>query len=87
MEREAALMPPLVSATLWEEEKPHVIDKLERSTRRYEELQGLISDPEVIRDQKRYRELRQEHAALTDLVEEYGRLKALEEDIRQGEEV
>jgi peptide chain release factor 1 len=70
-----------------EEEEPHVIDKLERSTRRYEELQGLISDPEVIRDQKRYRELRQEHAALTDLVEEYGRLKALEEDIRQNTEL
>ena len=56
-----------------------MIDKLERSTRRYEELQALISDPEVIRDQKRYRELRQEHAALTDLVEEFGRLKGIED--------
>ncbi len=61
-----------------------MIDRLERSTRRYEELQTLISDPDVIRDQKRYRELRQEHAALTELVEEYGRYKAIEAQIAEN---
>jgi peptide chain release factor 1 len=59
----------------------NVIDKLERSKKRYEELQTLISDPEVIRDQKRYRELRQEHASLSDLVEEFGRYLAIETEI------
>jgi len=58
-----------------------VIDKLERSRKRYEELQALISDPEVIRDQNRYRELRQEHASLSDLVEEFGRYNAIESEI------
>lgn len=58
-----------------------MIDKLERSRKRYEELQALISDPEVIRDQNRYRELRQEHASLSDLVEEFGRYTTIETEI------
>jgi peptide chain release factor 1 len=64
-----------------------VIDKLERSRKRYEDLQALISDPEVIRDQKRYRELRQEHAALTELVEEFGRFQAIEAEIASNKEL
>ena len=52
-----------------------LIDKLEKSVKRYEELQALISDPAVIRDQKRYRELRQEHASLAELVEEFDRYR------------
>jgi peptide chain release factor 1 len=64
-----------------------VIDKLERSRKRYEELQVLISDPEVIRDQKRYRELRQEHASLTDLVEEFGRYQRIETQIASNKEL
>jgi len=64
-----------------------MIDKLEKSSRRYQELQTLISDPEVIRDQRRYRELRQEHSSLTELVEEFGRYKALQEEIRSNTEL
>ncbi len=58
-----------------------MIDKIEKSMKRYEELQALISDPAVIRDQKRYRELRQEHATLAGLAEEYERLRAIEGEI------
>ena len=58
-----------------------LIDKLEKSVKRYEELQALISDPAVIRDQKRYRELRQEHASLAELVEEFERYRRIEEEI------
>jgi peptide chain release factor 1 len=64
-----------------------VIDKLERSRKRYEELQALISDPEVIRDQNRYRELRQEHASLSDLVEEFGRYSAVETEIASNRDL
>ncbi len=64
-----------------------MIDKLEKSVKRYEELQTLISDPEVIRDQKRYRELRQEHAGLAELVEEYGRYRAIESEIASSSEL
>jgi peptide chain release factor 1 len=49
--------------------------------KRYEELEALISDPAVIRDQKRYRELRQEHASLAGLVEEFQRYRTIEREI------
>jgi peptide chain release factor 1 len=64
-----------------------VIDKLERNKKRYEELQSLLSDPDVTRDQKRYRELRQEHASLTELVEEFDRYRALESEIASNREL
>jgi peptide chain release factor 1 len=64
-----------------------VIDKLERSKKRYEELQALISDPEIIRDQNRYRELRQEHASLSDLVEEFARYNAIESEIASNRDL
>ena len=64
-----------------------MIDKLERSRKRYEELQALISDPEVIRDMNRYRELRQELASLGDLVEEFGRYNAIESEIASNREL
>jgi peptide chain release factor 1 len=64
-----------------------VIDKLERSKKRYEELQALVSDPEVIRDQKRNRELRQEHASLSELIAEYGRYKDIEAQVASNREL
>ncbi len=64
-----------------------MIDKLERNRKRYEELQALISDPALIRDQKRYRELRQEHASLTEQVEEYDRYRALKAEIVSNREL
>jgi len=64
-----------------------VNEKLERNKKRYEELQALISDPSVIRDQKRYRELRQEHASLTEQVEEFGRYRAIEAEMASNREL
>ncbi|HYW83680.1 MAG TPA: PCRF domain-containing protein, partial [Spirochaetia bacterium] len=64
-----------------------MIDKLERSKKRYEELQALISDPEVIRDMNRYRELRQELASLSDLVDEFGRYNAIEAEIASNRDL
>jgi peptide chain release factor 1 len=58
-----------------------VIETIEKRLARYEELAGLIADPAVIRDQKRYKELRQEHAALAELADEYARFRRLEADI------
>jgi peptide chain release factor 1 len=58
-----------------------VIETIEKRLLRYEELSGLIADPAVIRDQKRYKELRQEHASLAELADEYARFQRLEADI------
>jgi len=64
-----------------------VIDKLERNRKRFEELESLLSDPDVTRDQKRYRELRQEHASLSDQVEEFGRYRAIEAELASNREL
>jgi peptide chain release factor 1 len=58
-----------------------VIETIEKRLARYEELAGLIADPAVIHDQKRYKELRQEHATLAELADEYARFQRLEADI------
>jgi len=64
-----------------------VIDKLERNKKRFEELETLLADPDVTRDQKRYRELRQEHASLSDQVAEFGRFRAIESEIASNREL
>jgi peptide chain release factor 1 len=64
-----------------------VKEKLERTRKRHEQIEALISDPEVIRDQKRYRELRQEHASLAGLVEEFKRYRAIEGEIASNTEL
>ncbi len=64
-----------------------MIDKLERNKKRYEELQEMLSDPAVTRDQKRYRELRQEHAYLADQVDEFQRYRQLEGEIASNREL
>ena len=64
-----------------------MIDKLERNKKRFEELETLLADPDVTRDQKRYRELRQEHASLSDQVAEFGRFRAIESEIASNREL
>ena len=59
-------------------------DKIEKSLKRYEELSILISDPQLVKDQKKYRELRQEHAALSELAAEYEKLTRLEKEIESS---
>ncbi len=59
-------------------------DKIEKSLKRYEELTTLISDPQLVRDQKKYKELRQEHAALSELASEYEKLTRLEKEIESS---
>ncbi len=58
-----------------------MLDKLEKSRKRYDELTARLADPAAARDQNAYRALRQELAALTDLVEEYDKFLKLEEEI------
>jgi peptide chain release factor 1 len=64
-----------------------VIEKLQRNINRYQHLQALISDPEIIKDQKRYRELRQEHASLVEQAEEFERYRSIEAQIASSREL
>jgi peptide chain release factor 1 len=57
-----------------------IIQKLERVASRFAELGSLLSDPEVIGDQKRFRDLSKEYAQLQSLVKLYQALQQLEAD-------
>ena len=46
-----------------------MIDKLKSVISRYDELSGLMSQPDAMHDMKTFTQLAREHRAMTDLVE------------------
>ena len=62
-----------------------MFDKIEKMNERYLELQTLVSDPAVMKDQTRYRELMREMAGLEEVVECYRRYRKLESEIADTE--
>lgn len=58
-----------------------MLEKLKGIKERYEQLTALLSDPVVIGDQNRYRELSKEQAGLTDIVNAYDEYTAAEAEI------
>ncbi|MFP5408436.1 MAG: peptide chain release factor 1 [Gammaproteobacteria bacterium] len=64
--------------------KPSLADKLARADERLEELDALLSQPEIAGDMDRYRKLTREHADLTPVVALYRTYKQLEADQRSA---
>jgi len=60
---------------------------LEDVVDRFHEVEGLLSDPTVISDQKRYRELTKEHSDLSGVVSVYGKYKQVCSDIEGNREL
>ena len=60
---------------------------LEDVVDRFREVEGMLSDPAVISNQKRYRELTKEHADLNEVVTVYGRYKQVCNDIDGNREL
>ena len=58
-----------------------MLEKLNGIKERYEQLTALLSDPAVIGDQNRYRELSKEQAGLTDIVNAYDEYMAADAEI------
>lgn len=58
-----------------------MLEKLKGIKERYEQLTALLSDPAVIGDQNRYRELSKEQAGLTDIVDAYDEYMAADAEI------
>jgi peptide chain release factor 1 len=58
-----------------------MVERLDYLAARYRELELLISDPDVMKDAKRYRELLQEHAHLREIVDEYENLKSAQHEL------
>ena len=64
-----------------------MFEKLDKARARHQELEGQLADPEVVKDQKRFREMRQEHSALSELVAEYDRYRGLAAEISSNTEL
>jgi peptide chain release factor 1 len=64
-----------------------MLNKLEEVADRFREVEGLLSDPNVIKDQARYRSLTKEHSALTDVVTGYERFCRIRDEIAGSQEL
>jgi len=64
-----------------------MLNKLEEVADRFREVEGLLSDPNVIKDQSRYRSLTKEHADLVDVVSGYERSCRIREEIAGSQEL
>ncbi len=67
--------------------KDSLLLKLDRLTDRLEELGGLLSEPEVIADQNRFREFSQEYAEINPVVDCYNRYRSNLETISTAREM
>ena len=62
-----------------------MIDKLEGIAERYHEVEQLISDPDIMKDLQRYKELMQEHSQLREMVEEFEKYKQVAQEVEDAE--
>ncbi|MBA7475981.1 Peptide chain release factor 1 [subsurface metagenome] len=67
--------------------KKTMFEKIDKMVERHQELQTLLSDPGVIKDQQRYKELMREIAGLEEVVEQYSRYKKLKSEIDGTEQL
>lgn len=64
-----------------------MIHKLEEVADRFREIEGLLSDPNVVRDQPRYRSLTKEHAELSDIVNSYEQYCRITREVEESKEL
>ncbi|KUJ72607.1 peptide chain release factor 1 [Thiomicrospira sp. WB1] len=67
--------------------KPSIRTKLQHLAERLDEVGHLISDPEVIADQKKFRQLTKEHSQLTPVIEAFSTFEANEDAIDEAREM
>ena len=61
-----------------------MIEKLDEIEARYKELESQISDPDIMKDMKRYKEIAQEHSHLSEVVTEIGKYRKLNAEIKDA---
>ena len=64
---------------------PGLRDRLAQIERRYEQIGGLMSDPSVVGDRRKMRELGQEHASLGPIVSAVADLRRAEHERDQAQ--
>jgi len=67
--------------------KDSIRNKLETTRERFEELEGLMSDPDVIKDQDQFRDLRKEYARLEPIVGLFQQYEKLSDDVTAATEM
>ena len=65
----------------------NVMAQLESLEVRYEEIQEMMADPEVIADTKRYMEITKEEADMREVVQKFRKFKADKEEIAGNKEI
>lgn len=65
--------------------KSSLLNKLEHISSRLEEINALLSDPDTIRNQGRFRSLSREHAQLTPVVECFKQYQQTREDVSSAQ--
>ena len=67
--------------------KASILAKLENLQERYDEVGALLSDPEVIGDQSKFRDLSKEYAELEPVVKCFGRYRQLLDDTEEARQL
>src|SRR5437762_5569594 len=62
-----------------------LIERLQAVEARYEKVNQLLADPEVVADNKRYQKTAKTHSGLANIVTRYREYKELERGIRETE--
>lgn len=62
-------------------------DKLDEVVNRYEALNNMLSDPEIIKDQSLFTKYSKEHAEKRPIVEAYLNLKSVKQSLLEAEEI
>ena len=63
------------------------IEKLEEVVDRFREVEGLLSDPSVVKNQEKFRGLTKEHADLSVIVEAYNTYRQVEAELAGNKEL
>ena len=61
--------------------------KLESVRDRFEEISGLLADPDVIADQNQFRDLSKEYSRVEPIVKLFAEFEILSEDIAEAQEM
>lgn len=67
--------------------KASIVQKLEHLSDRYQEVQALLSDAEIIADQERFRDLSREFAELEPVAQEFAQFQQAEQDLASAREM
>jgi peptide chain release factor 1 len=67
--------------------KESLLNKLQQLVGRHEEISGLLSDPDIIGDQNRYRDLSREYARLEPVARLFGQIEQAQQDLAAAREM